>query len=72
MAKFCNQCGHEKVRNVGRLHICDTVKLSDGRVVHASRIRIGGDLHDQLGDDLKVVHRNISAEMREQMRKGRL
>lgn len=32
-------------------------KLSDGRVVHVSRIEMGGDLHDQIGDDLKIVNR---------------
>lgn len=30
--------------------------LSNGRIVHADRIRVGGDLHNFLGDDLKVVN----------------
>lgn len=37
-------------------------ELSDGRTVHVSRINIGGDLHDSLGGDLKVVNRWIKNE----------
>jgi hypothetical protein len=37
--------------------------LSDGTVVHASRIEIGGDLHDQLDKNgLKVVNRWVKKE----------
>jgi len=70
MSKLCTQCG----RPVGLPHhygkICDTVQLSDGRIVHASRIEPGGNLHDLLGPDLKIVHRNITPSMREDMRKA--
>jgi len=34
-------------------------RLSNGHLVHATRIDPGGDLHDKLGDDLKVIDRWI-------------
>lgn len=36
--------------------------LSDGRVVHVSRIDQGGDLHDQIGEKLKVTNRWIKKD----------
>jgi signal transduction histidine kinase len=51
MAKLCNTCG--RPRHDG---LCDMVTLSDGRHVHRERVRLGGDLHDQIGDDLKVAN----------------
>lgn len=54
MPKFCTQCGRQKHEGV-----CDMATLSDGRIVRASRIDIGGDLHDSLGADLKVINRWI-------------
>lgn len=33
--------------------------LSNGRIVHASRLDAGGDLHDKIGESLKVVNRWI-------------
>lgn len=50
--RYCNFCGKPKHKG-----LCDMAKLSDGRVVHVSRIEMGGDLHDQIGDDLKIVNR---------------
>lgn len=44
--------------------VCDMVKLSDGRVVHANRVEIGGDLREMLGDNLKVTERFVTSEMR--------
>lgn len=32
------------------------VTLSNGRCVLRSRIQVGGDLHEHLGEDLKVVN----------------
>jgi hypothetical protein len=72
MPSICKQCGRTKARNFGRTHICDLVTLSDGHTVHASRVAIGGDLHDSIGDKLKVIHRFITPEMLAQKKKGRL
>jgi hypothetical protein len=67
VANFCPKCGRPKDRNVAGHHVCDVVRLADGRVVHADRVAPDGDLHDA-----RVEHRVISHEMRAQMRKGNL
>jgi hypothetical protein len=41
------------------------VTLSDGRIVHAERVDQGGDLHDEIGDDLKVANRWIKKNDKE-------
>jgi hypothetical protein len=53
--KFCKSCNRPKEKG----HVCDVAELSDGRVVAAKRLDIGGDLREQIGDDLKVVNRWI-------------
>lgn len=70
MPKFCKNCNRPKGQPHHLFGICDQVRLSDGRVVHAQRVKVGGDLHDQLDKDgLKVASRNITPEMREQAEK---
>lgn len=63
MAKLCKTCGRP---NTAEFHketpfgmLCDMVTLSNGHIVARQRIELDGDLHDQLGDDLKVVKRWI-------------
>jgi hypothetical protein len=51
MAKLCATCG--RPRHDG---LCDMVTLSDGRNVHRYRIMPGGDLHDQLDENLRVTN----------------
>ena len=69
MPSFCKNCNRPKGPPHHIFGICDTVRLSDGRTVHRQRIELGGDLQFAIGDDLKVVHRNVTSEMREQHRK---
>lgn len=56
--KLCKICGRK--RHSG---FCDMATLSDGRVVHVSRIDVGGDLHEEIGDSLKVVNRWLKKDM---------
>ena len=67
MPKICTQCGRPEGPPHHFVKICDTVALSDGRIVHRSRVEVGGNLHDALGPDLKIVSRNITPTMREKM-----
>lgn len=55
MPKFCRDCGRPK----DKAHLCDMATLTDGRVVHVSRIDVGGDLHDKIGPELQVKNRWI-------------
>lgn len=58
MSKWCSLCGREKgPPEHGMGGVCNLAQLSDGRTVHASRIDLGGDLHEKLGKKLKVVNR---------------
>jgi hypothetical protein len=50
--KICKTCGREKHKG-----LCDMAELTNGRVVHVSRIEQNGDIHDQLGENLKVKNR---------------
>jgi len=68
MPKHCPACNRVKGKN----HICDLVQLSDGRSVHISRLEPGGDLRDEIGEDLQIVSRSFTHEMREQIKKGYL
>ena len=70
MARFCSNCGRPKGLPYHYRGICDTVRLTDNRVVHRERIEIGGDIHDELGPTLKVEFRNITPEMRTEMQKS--
>ncbi len=67
MARICARCNRPAERNVAGRHVCDTVKLADGRVVHAPRVGPGGDL-----EGARIEQRTITEEMRAQMRKGKL
>ncbi len=70
MPDLCKQCNRPKGAPFHLFKICDLVRLSNGRSVHAARVKTGGDLHDELGKDgLRVVSRNITPEMREQAEK---
>lgn len=58
MPSICKECGRPKgPPHHSAFGVCDMVTLSDGRHVHASRLEIGGDLREKLGDDLKIVNR---------------
>jgi hypothetical protein len=70
MPRFCTQCGRPKGSPYHFAGICDTATLSDGRTVHRRRVEPGGDLHDSLGSDLKVVSRRITPSMRAEMEKA--
>jgi hypothetical protein len=60
VAKKCPVCGREKgPPEHGLGGVCNMARLSNGHLVHATRIDPGGDLHDKLGDDLKVIDRWI-------------
>lgn len=52
--RFCSHCGRPRHKG-----LCNMAELTDGRVVHVSRIEKGGDLHDKIGSDLKVKNRWI-------------
>ena len=57
MAKRCDICGWPKGDEHHFDGVCDMAELSNGRIVAAKRIDVGGDLHEELGEDLKVVNR---------------
>lgn len=59
MTSFCKLCMRPKGEPYHQGALCDMAELSNGRIVHAKRIDVGGDLHDRLGKDLKVVNRWI-------------
>lgn len=68
MPKFCERCGRPKGAPYHFAGICDQVRLNDGRVVMRNRVEVGGDLHDEIHEfGLKVVSRNLTAEMRSQI-----
>lgn len=62
--KPCPNCRRPRGLPHHVMGVCDMVKLSDGRVVHANRVEIGGDLREMLGDNLKVTERFVTSEMR--------
>jgi hypothetical protein len=63
VAKLCKICGRAKgPPEHGLGGVCNMVRLSNGRIVHAKRVDVGGDLHDALGDDLKIVDRWIKKD----------
>lgn len=63
---FCAKCSRSKdTTRVAGKHLCDLVVLTDGREVHADRLKPGGDL-----EGARVVQRNITEEMRNLMEKG--
>lgn len=55
--KMCRTCRRPKHRG-----LCDMVELTDGRIVHANRVALGGDLHNQIGDSLRVKNRWLKGE----------
>lgn len=63
---YCAKCNRSKSTTVfAGKHLCDTVILTDGREVHADRLKPGRDL-----EGARVEQRNITEEMRNLMRKG--
>jgi hypothetical protein len=68
---YCGICNRPDGEPDHILGVCDMARLSDGRVVHVSRLDVGGDLHDQIGDELNVLTRYITPEMRKQAEKRR-
>lgn len=58
MAKFCKSCNRPKHHG-----LCNMVTLSDGRSVHADRVAMGGDLHELIGDNLKIENRWIKTDL---------
>lgn len=62
--RVCGTCGRAKHSG-----LCDMVTLSDGRSVHANRVALGGDLHDKIGDDLKISNRWIKTDLLDKKKK---
>lgn len=62
--KICKMCNRPK-----HIGLCDMATLSDGRVVHVNRIDQGGDLHEAIGDKLKVINRWIKKDDKREEKK---
>jgi hypothetical protein len=62
----CKKCNRELARGERRSeHVCDTVKLSDGRITHRSRLEGDPALREKIDSgELKVVERAIADPLR--------
>lgn len=60
MASICNTC-NRPIKGKKRDHVCNMARLSDGRVVHADRLRDGGDVRKEIEEGkVTVEHRYIN------------
>lgn len=65
MSKWCRTCGRKRHKG-----LCDMVELTNGRVVHSKRVDLGGDLHEELGETLKVKNRWIKPDLLKKNKKA--